>query len=86
MIKATKKAKVCRMEMCKKQQKYYLLYTPTTMDIIAKMIGVFACLLQSALGLFAMAVSSVSSPYIQANQLAYDHLTRNDVLFLTKIG
>ena len=65
-----------------------LLYAPTTMDIIAKMIGVFACLLQSAFGQFAMAVSSVSSwiPHIRSNQLAYDHLTRNDVLFPTKIG
>jgi hypothetical protein len=65
-----------------------LLYAPCDMDTVAKMIGVFACLLQSLFGEKAPVVGAVSSwiPHIRANQLAYDHLTRNDRLFPTKIG
>jgi hypothetical protein len=64
-----------------------LLYAPRDMDVAARMIGVFACLLQCLFGPKAKQVLAVKSwiPHIRAYQLAYDHLTRGDRLFPTKI-
>jgi hypothetical protein len=64
-----------------------LLYSPKDIDIAARMIGVFACVLSCIAGANSSMVSAVNGwiTHIRANQLAYDHLTRADALFPTKV-
>jgi hypothetical protein len=64
-----------------------LLYSPKDIDIAARMIGVFACLLSCIAGSNSVMVGAVNGwiTHIRANQLAYDHLTRADLLFPTKV-
>jgi hypothetical protein len=64
-----------------------LLYAPRDIDVAARMISVFACLLQCMFGETAAVVLAVNGwmPHIRANQLAYDNLTRGDILFPTKM-
>jgi hypothetical protein len=64
-----------------------LLYAPSDIDIAARMIGVYACLLECMFGANSPVVLAANGwiPHIRANQLAYDHLTRADALFPTKV-